>query len=282
MIKVYNAENLNREDVIFLWTECFGDPREYVEFFLDNCPDYICVEYFVEDKPVSQLFLLEGELASEKCKYLYAACTHKDYRRQGLMEELIEFTKRYCKDKNCSSIFLVPANEKLYSYYSKFGFEASFLKKEAVAHNKSELIFETTETDADKVFEIKKELVECIEGFRFSDDVMKYTIKEHLFNGGKIYINSDYKEKAVVFYYANGSDIVVKEFLSNKTEIHTDFFQHFTNKNVENIYICAPIVYNSTDIMEKYTKCGMCFPLNDRLSDFLKKHTDLYAGMYLD
>ena len=282
MIKVYNSENLNRKDVINLWIHAFGDTREYVEFFLDDCPDYVCIEYFVDGKPVSQLFLIEGELASEKCKYLYSACTHKDYRRQGLMEELIEFTKRYCKDNDCSSIFLVPANEKLYSYYSKFGFEASFIKKEAVVCNKADLIFETTETDVDKICEIKKELVDNINAFRFSDDVIKYTIKEHLFNGGKIYVNPDDNEKAVVFYYSIGSDIVVKEFLSVKAKLDLEIFQHFLNKNVENIYISAPIVYNSTDIMEKYTKCGMCFPLNDRLSDFLKKHTDLYAGMYLD
>ena len=67
-----------------------------------------------------------------------------------------------------------------------------------------------------------------------------------------------------------------------KAELGSQIFQHFFNKDVENIYIFSPIVYNSTDIMEKYTKCGMCFPLNNRLSDFLKKHTDLYAGMYLD
>lgn len=282
MIKVYNAENLNRKDVIALWMKCFGDSREYVDFFLDNCPGYVCVEYFIEDKLVSQLFLLEGELASEKCKYLYAACTHEDYRRRGIMEELIEFTKTYCKDKNYSSIFLVPANESLYSYYSKFGFVASFLKKEVVFRNKSDLLSELTEADVDTIFNIKKELVEKIDGFKFSYDVMKYTIKEHLFNGGKIYINSNDNEKSVVFYYTNGSDIIVKELLTEKTEFSSENFQHFFNKDVENIYIFSPLVYNSTDIMEKYTKCGMCFPLNNRLSDFLKKHPDLYAGMYLD
>ena len=98
----------------------------------------------------------------------------------------------------------------------------------------------------------------------------------------KLYVNKNDANMTIAFYYYNGSDIVVKEFLSDKSELRSDFFQHFLNKNVENIYISAPIVYNSTDIMEKYTKCGMCFPLNDRLSDFLKKHTDLYAGMYLD
>lgn len=282
MIKVYNAENLNRKDVIALWMKCFGDSREYVEFFLDNCPGYVCIEYFVEDKLVSQLFLLEGELASEKCKYLYAACTHEDYRRRGIMEELIEFTKTYCKDKNYSSIFLVPANESLYSYYSKFGFVASFLKKESAVHIESELLSELTDADVDAVFDIKKELVEKIDGFRFSDEVMKYTIKEHIFNNGKIYLNKNVNEKTVAFYYINGSDIVVKELLTEKAELGSEIFQHFFNKDVENIYFFSPIVYNSTDIMEKYTKCGMCFPLNNRLSDFLKKHTDLYAGMYLD
>ncbi len=282
MIKIYNAENLNREDVIDLWVKCFGDTREYVEFFLDNCPGYVCVEYLVEDKLVSQLFLLEGELASEKCKYLYAACTHKDFRRQGIMEELIEFTKKYCADEKYSAIFLVPASENLYTYYSKFGFVASFLKKEFVIKNKFETLSESSEVDIDTAIEIKKQLLEKINCFSFTDEVMKYTVKEHIFNGGKVYANSFEGNKFAAFYYRNGSDIVIKEFLSEKQEISFDLNKYFFDKNVENIYISAPIVYNSKDIMEKYTKCGMCFPLNDRISDYLKNHADLYAGMYLD
>ena len=282
MIKIYNAQNLNREEVIELWVKSFGDAKGYVEFFLDNCPNYICIEYFIDKKLVAQLFLLEGKLHSEKCMYLYAACTHEYYRCRGIMEELINFTKKHCSVEGYSAIFLVPANEKLYSYYLKLGFISSFFKKELVVSGADNSLKKIVKTDIEKALEIKKVLIENVDSFTFSDDVMRYTIKEHLFNGGNIYINPDDIEKEIAFYYCEGSNIVIKEYLNKNKAVDAGFIKYFSDKNVENIYISAPLVYNSKNIMEKYTKCGMCFPLNERLSDFLKNHTDLYAGMYLD
>ena len=282
MIKVFSPDNINREDVIKLWQLSFGDPREYVEFFLDNCPDYVCIEYFSEDKLASMLFLLEGELASEKCKYLYAACTDIRFRRQGIMEKLITFTKEYCSEQGYSSIFLVPANDKLYSYYAKFGFIDSFRKKVLSTTNKFSSDAESEETDIQKIFQTKKQLLKNIECFSFSDDVIKYTIKEHFYNNGKVFLNSTVNNETVAFYYKSHQNCIVKEFLFRQDYVPTENFQQFTNKNVENIYISTPMVYNSKDIVEKYTKCGMAFPINSQLSDFLKRHTDLYAGMYLD
>lgn len=282
MIKIFSPDNINREDVIKLWQESFGDSREYVEFFLDNCPDYVCIEYFSEDKLASMLFLLEGKLASEKCKYLYAACTDISFRRQGIMEKLITFTKKYCLEQSYSSIFLVPATDKLYSYYAKLGFIDSFRKKVLSTTNNFSSDAESDETDIQKIFQTKKQLLKTFEGFSFSDDVIKYTIKEHLYNNGKVFLDSTENNETLAFYYKHQQNYVVKEFLFRQDCLTAEKFQQFNNKNVENIYIFTPMVYNNKDIVEKYTKCGMAFPLNSKLSDFLKKHTDLYAGMYLD
>ena len=282
MIKVYSADNLNREAVIDLWMASFGDTREYVEFFLDDCSRFDCVEYFIEDKLVSMLFLLEGKLAGVKCKYLYAACTHKDFRRRGLMEELIEYTKSYCKQKNYSSIFLVPANKKLYSYYAKFGFISSFNKKSLIVKSSDCITGLNITTDVNEILAAKKKLLKNIRGFQFDDETMKYTIKEHLFNNGKIFLKYIDDKIILIFYYYDDSNLIIKELLTDFSDISVIFKEHFGNKNSENIYICTPLVYNSRDIVEKYTKCGMCFPLDDITADFLNRHSDLYAGMYLD
>lgn len=282
MIKVFYSENLNRDEVIELWTASFGDSKEYVEFFLDNCPGYVCIEYFVDKRLVSMLFLLDGNLSGSDCKYLYAACTHKDFRRKGIMEELIGFTKEFCKKLNCSAIFLVPANESLYSYYGKFGFISSFNRKSLIIKSSDIDISNHKTTDIDEIFSAKKKLLKNFEHFCFDDDVLKYTISEHIYNGGSVFLEKYDNKTILIFYYYNNSDLVIKELLTDISDISCIFKEHFGNKNAENIYICTPLVYNSRDIMEKYTKCGMCFPLDEKTTAFLNDHTDLYAGMYLD
>ena len=49
-----------RENIIALWHECFGDERGYIEFFLDNCPNKLCIGSFENGVLTSMLFLLNG------------------------------------------------------------------------------------------------------------------------------------------------------------------------------------------------------------------------------
>lgn len=283
MIKVFKLNDEYRDNIIALWQECFGDSKEYISFFLDNCPDYVVVGYFVKQQLVSMLFLLDGELADKKCKYLYAACTHTEFRRQGIMECLIESAKLYCTNNDYSGIFLVPADEKLYSYYSKFGFISSFVKKKLTLNSYNSDCFEASNCyDVQVICDLKEKLLLNINGFKFKRSVLEYTVKEHLFNNGKIFIYNGEEGSVLAFYYKDKNDIIVKELLAD-FNISTAFVQkQFSNKNAENIYILMPIVYNNKDIEEKYTKCGMCLPLDLEMKAFLDKDARLYAGMYLD
>ena len=41
-----------RNDIISLWYECFGDEAEYIEFFLDRCPNKLCLGCFENNRLV--------------------------------------------------------------------------------------------------------------------------------------------------------------------------------------------------------------------------------------
>ncbi len=282
MIKIFSAKEY-RADIISLWSKCFGDSKEYIEFFLDNCPDYKTLGYFNNSNLISMLFLLQGEVCSFKCKYLYAACTDENFRKQGIMEKLIRFAERYCKDKYLDGIFLVPASEQLYSYYSKFGFIPSF-QKERILARKTNLSSDFIEIcDKFEAFKIRKKLLENINCFKFDDKTMIYSIEEHLFNGGKIAHYKDSGNDALLFYhFGEDKNLYVKECLANFNSVAVDCGKLFSNYSAENIYIFTPIVYNSRDKVGEYTKCGMCLPLNNRFYKFLKDNSSIYAGMYLD
>ncbi len=270
----------HRNEIIRLWQDSFGDSEEYITFFLDNCRDCDALGYFIDNRLVSMFFLLNGKICNKRCKYLYAACTAKNYRRQGIMGKLINYAADYCKCNGYEGIFLVPANDKLYSYYSKFGFISSFSKlKFTLKTQKSVNFLSEDEIDITDVVNKKKSLLSNVSGFLFDDNEILYTVKEHLFNGGNIVYNSS----SLAFYYKDeAGELTVEELLTDSENIIEAAEKLFLNYPVENIYISTPIVYNSTDIVGEYTKCGMCLPLNKDLSDYLNENKTLYAGMYLE
>lgn len=277
--------NLYRKEIISLWQQCFSDKEEYIAFFLDNCAEFSCLGYRLDGKLVSMLFLLDSEIDGFKCSYLYAACTDGAHRGKGIMGRLIEFAKQVSISSGCSGIFLVPAEESLYGYYSRFNFESCFTKKSfSFELNRCEKYGDRVpdETDVKKIFDMRRELLSSLCRFSLSEKNSYYAIKEHFFNDGKIkYINSN-GLKLLAFYYFDGKNILIKELLSNKSVEKLTIDELFINYNPENVYIFCPIVYNIMDNLAEYTKCGMCCPLNDEFKVYINSNSDFYAGIYLD
>ena len=56
----------------------------------------------------------------------------------------------------------------------------------------------------------------------------------------------------------------------------------FENLDAENVYIRTPIVYNSKDIGDLGTKCGMLYPISAKAKDSVNTTDMFYSGMYLD
>lgn len=100
-----------------LWSKSFGDTKEDIEFFLNNCRHKICVGYYKNGNLLSMLFLVDCKAGGVNGKYVYAACTSESSRGCGYMSEILDFCSR-----NYSNIFLIPADDNLVDYYSKRGF----------------------------------------------------------------------------------------------------------------------------------------------------------------
>lgn len=269
-----------REDIISLWNESFGDCREYIEFFLENCP-HECIGFFENGSLVSMLFLLDGTINKYKLKYIYAACTARKFRGRGFMSDLMNYAKSYCGEIGCDGIFLVPAEETLYSYYSRFGFENVFSRYDLsftgcfTAEN-----FKETD-DIQLILYLREQLLNKENAFVFDRITAEYSIKEHLNSGGKVYFEDSESLKFLLFFSKEKNNIEIKELLCTDTVKMLKILEHFTNNDTDNIYIRSPIVYNSRDIVVKCTKCGMCCFLTD---DFKVSSVgrSFYAGIYLD
>ena len=107
------------DGIVRLWSEAFGDTKEEIEFFLKNCKNKSCLGYYKNGLLVSMLFLIDCEYCGKKGAYIYAVCTKKEYRNFGFSSALIEKAKSLSYD----FLWLIPADDALFRFYERFGFE---------------------------------------------------------------------------------------------------------------------------------------------------------------
>lgn len=104
----------NKEHIVPLWKEAFGDTDEEILWFIDNVKDAKCLMYYADGEPASMMYLVSCSADGEKLYYIFAACTSDKYRGRGYMSKLID----YCIDSKIQ-VCLIPASDSLIDYYSK-------------------------------------------------------------------------------------------------------------------------------------------------------------------
>ncbi len=129
MILVKFENENTRSQAVSLWHEAFGDSDEYINFFLDTHEACICLTQEENGELCSMLFLIDGELCGKSAYYLFAAATFKKHRGKGCMVRLLEKAKSYAARNAKAFIVLVPAEEWLFDYYSRFGYKTCFYAK---------------------------------------------------------------------------------------------------------------------------------------------------------
>lgn len=188
----------SKEDIgelTVLWQICFGDDDEYVGAFMRDrfVPEHTLVGR-EGGRICSALYLLRGKvrIAGEAfdAAYLYAACTHPDFRSRGYMGELLRSAEKLCRDSGLDYICLVPAEDSLFDYYSRFGYRAAFEEKlltvershlELIADKSAELVPLAAED-----MQIVRNACLCgIDCFVWDIDALRYAIDENANAGCK-------------------------------------------------------------------------------------------------
>lgn len=127
------AKECDIDRIIELWTESFGYD-EFAAWFFENIFDIenvLVYEVWEEDSEqvVAMLqripYIIKdfGEVT-----YIYGACTDLKYRKRGIMGKLLAYSEAIDVADGKEAIFLVPENEKLFSFYEKKGYDEYFYK----------------------------------------------------------------------------------------------------------------------------------------------------------
>ena len=129
------------ESLKALWQTAFDDTKASLDYFFEKTVSTQRVlAVFDKNKPVSALYMLESEIFIEEkaypSYYIYAVCTHPDYRGMGLMNSLFAELFKIAKGRGIDYLFLVPEEEYLFNIYEKLGFKKGFSYAEKTAFKK--------------------------------------------------------------------------------------------------------------------------------------------------
>lgn len=106
-----------------LWSEAFGDTDDFIELFFSrgfSSERSLCV--YDNGAVTSALYWFDCYLGKERVAYIYGVATKKSYRKKGLSTALLKRTHEQLSGSGYSGAILVPAEERLFSFYGKLGY----------------------------------------------------------------------------------------------------------------------------------------------------------------
>ncbi|MBQ7116638.1 MAG: GNAT family N-acetyltransferase [Clostridia bacterium] len=258
-----------------LWADTFGDNEEYISLLFDcGYTPSECFAEIIDDEAVSALYLLTGKIKTGgkelEGRYLYAAATAESHRRKGLMEKLIKEAQEYVRAKGIAFISLVPANEELYRYYSKFGFDSLMYNYRSLSDHiglelKGEII------SPEDYLCLRNKLTDST--FSFSDNEWKYA------SSCLQYADYDFvrnTEDSCYIISSNGDEVL--EYISSEDN-YTANTRIFLSRLGEGTEIVSP--YDLSD----YCKCdknkfGMIYFADTDAKESIRD--DIYMNIALD
>ena len=124
------AEELPR--IREIWKTVFGDDDTFIDRFLEACP-LERIQVLLEEGTVqSFLALLPATLVlpdaePAKLDYVYALCTHPDWRGRGLGGQILNYADYFSRTRWARVICTVPAEESLHQgFFKRWGYREGF------------------------------------------------------------------------------------------------------------------------------------------------------------
>lgn len=127
-----------KRDMMDLWKNTFHDSSRYIQLVFDAYfnPDNAFTVYD-GDNLIAALLGVEYAFQSsdrEGCSiyrgmYLCGLATHPDYRRQGIMGNLMEKAEKSARERGFAMTFLIPADAHLREFYDKKGYRTTSFKR---------------------------------------------------------------------------------------------------------------------------------------------------------
>lgn len=269
----------NKKSLADLWHRVFGDPYSYIELIFkeEYSNSILCFGEIKGEEVVSAFYLLKNTLKFEgklyNGVYLYAAATLPEYRGDGLMSALINEAQEYCRENGYDFVSLVPSENSLYNYYSRFGFESAMYRyKGSITHSGKASVACKIIENSNAVLSVRSKYDNNI--ITFDKNAFSYAADCLKAGGYSFYLLSE--DSYALFSKEQKS---VEEFISptDKLDINGRILCDLLPE--DNITISAPFELPFCEI--DIEKSGMLYPVNAELCREWK-YTEIYMNIALD
>ena len=194
-----------------IWAECFGDPEQMVDSFLNILPRMgfgICAE--TDGEIAGAAYMIEGmRVGSEPCSYLYAVGVFEKFRGHGLGSAISRACKERAKERGAEIICTQPAQKSLYKWY-----EDIIGTEHRLCRRKTELEAISAPVEricAEEYFALRESFLDGTEHMSASLAVIEFERELCLAYGGDLFKT----EKGIAAAYIEDGKCHVKELLSS-------------------------------------------------------------------
>lgn len=250
-----------KEEVKALWKLCFEDTDEFVDLYFEKrYRDEINVDVAHDGKIVSSLQMIPYPMTfcgtTIDVSYISGACTHPDYRKRGLMKQLLADAHRKMYENNVWLSMLIPAQKGLFDYYARSGYAPSFgyAKQRILVDglNASPLYTLSDETERQaSVCEhyryLSARMKECPCCVQHLKDDFRIIMKDLQLNEGKLLVaRRAGLIHGMAFCVKEEGELVVKELLADNIAIRESLLKKAAETfGVEELFCLVPSSSNS-------------------------------------
>ena len=268
----YRAEKSDYPELKALWQTVFGDSDDVLDYFFNNVAKTENIYTFRKDgKIVSAFYLIDSSLIENNktcsAKYLYAAATLPEYRKQGITSEMIKYAADILKIKGTDILFLYPADEKLYSYYEKLGFVSQFkerfykIDKNELGKYKGNRYFNTALS-----YEKMRENIPSESFIKFDSAYLDFARFCAVRYGFEICAAFDDEDKVFIIGNKKDGHVIIDEAVSADGN-YEHILSVIADIDCEDVVLKTPVCIDISGLKSEIKKSGMMLTLSNNVPE---------------
>lgn len=225
-----------------LWRLCFNDSETFIElYFRLRYREEEMVAIRKDHQIVSALQMIPYPMTYGthllQMAYISGACTHPQYRKQSLMEQVLtdSFQEMYREGVDLTT--LIPANASLFDYYARMGYATVFYQSTEQINEEvlltSHVKIEHTTTNEEGVYDyLSTHLAKrtcCVQHTSSDFEIILSDLA--LGSGTLFYATEAHQIKGVAIVYNNGEVLHIEELVADHKVIELALIQAIKQKN---------------------------------------------------
>lgn len=220
-----------KEKVKELWKLCFNDSEEFIElYFRLRYTNKASITIQSGDEIISALQMVPYIMtycgSQIGMSYVSGACTHPEYRNNGVMKELLSQAFVQMMRKGIPVSTLIPAEPWLFDYYAKLGYAPAFsfvedtILPNQLQSSKAITVKHSTRFNEKSFIYFNEKMLErpcCIQ----HNDEIDYTIilEDLALSGGNVYVAQEKGiTTGILFAVPEGDALLARELFADNAQ----------------------------------------------------------------